>query len=86
MEKQKTRTVIAKYFEAGEITPPFNSIMFVNEGTSDVILNGLLISPGANFRDNGTFDEFNYTIYRWRFAGVGVNRLIVTKKDIVNGL
>jgi hypothetical protein len=85
-EKIKTRVVVSKYFEAGEVTPPFNSIMFKNEGTTTVILNGFQILPTEVYRDNGTYEEFNFTIYRWRFDGRGVNRLIVIKKDIVNGL
>ena len=85
-EKIKTRVVINKYFEAGEITPPFNSILFANEGTSDVILNGLTILPGQTYIDNGFQDEMNFTVYRFRFVAPGVNRLMVAKKEIVNGL
>jgi len=86
MERFKTRTVVSKYFEAGEVTPPFNCIMFKNEGTTTVNLNGFLIQPNEVYRDNGFTDEFNFTIYRWRFSGRGINRLIVIKKEIVNGL
>jgi hypothetical protein len=85
-EKIKTRVVVNKYFEAGEITPPFNSILFANEGTSDVILNGLTILPGQVYIDNGFQEEFNFTVYRFRFVAPGVNRLMVAKKEIVNGL
>jgi hypothetical protein len=86
VERIKTRVVVNKYFEAGEITPPFNSILFANEGTTTVIVNGLTVLPGQNFIDNGFQEEFNYTVYRFRFVGPGVNRLIVAKKEVVNGL
>lgn len=86
VEKIKTRVSIAKYFEGGEISPPFNSILFANEGTSTIILNGLQILPGQNYIDNGFQDEMNFTVYRFRFVSPGVNRLIVVKKDIVNGI
>lgn len=82
----ETRTQISKYFRAGEITPPFNSILFRNEGTSSVIVNGLTLAPGEFFADNGTMMEENKTLYRFRFDGVGVNRLIVAVKYLVNGL
>ena len=86
VEKIKTRVSIAKYFDGGEISPPFNSILFANEGTTTIILNGLQILPGQNYIDNGFQDEMNFTVYRFRFVAPGVNRLIVVKKDIVNGI
>jgi hypothetical protein len=86
IEAPKTRVVVSKYFEGGEITPPFNSILFVNEGTSIIILNGLQLLPGQNYADNGTTDEQNYSLYRFRFVAPGVNRLIVVVKYLVNGL
>jgi hypothetical protein len=86
MEAPKTRVQVSKYFQSGEITPPFNSILFVNEGTSTVILNGLQILPGQSYADNGTTNEENFTLYRYRFVAPGVNRLLVAVKYLVNGL
>jgi hypothetical protein len=82
----KTRTTISKYFQSGEITPPFNSILFRNEGTSSVIVNGLTLAPGEFYLDNGTMFENNYTLYSFRFVQPGVNRLIVAVKYLVNGI
>lgn len=79
----RTKTLINRYFQPGEITPPFNSILFVNQGTTTVSIRGLILAPGASFADNGNFEENNDTLYRFDFTGVGVNSLLVVIKKIV---
>ena len=80
----KTKTNISKYYKSGEITPPFNSIMLVNQGTTNVNLNGFIIAPGEVFIDSGTEGEINETLYKFSFEGVGVNRLIAFVKKFIN--
>ena len=60
-----------------------NSIIFVNQGTSNVTVDGFLLTPNQSWNITGNQDEVNVKVYTFNFSGSGVNQLTVILKRYV---
>jgi hypothetical protein len=58
-----------------------NAILFINTGTANVVINGVLvITAGEFFAIDGNQDEVDMTLYRFFFQGAGTQGLTVLRK------
>lgn len=60
-----------------------NSVIFVNQGTSNVTVDGFLLTPNQSLNITGNVDEVNVKVYNFNFSGAGVNQLTVVLKRYV---
>jgi hypothetical protein len=60
-----------------------NSVIFVNQGTSNVTVDGFLLTPNQSWNITGNQDEMNVKVYTFNFSGAGVNQLTVVLKRYV---
>jgi hypothetical protein len=60
-----------------------NSIIFVNQGTSNVTVDGFLLTPNQSWNITGNENEINVKVYTFNFSGAGVNQLTVILKRYV---
>jgi len=60
-----------------------NSIIFVNQGTSNVTVDGFLLTPNQSWNITGNQDEINVKVYTFNFSGAGTNQLTVILKRYV---
>jgi hypothetical protein len=60
-----------------------NSIIFVNQGTSNVTVDGFLLTPNQSWNITGNENEINVKIYSFNFSGTGVNQLTVIFKRYI---
>jgi len=60
-----------------------NSIIFVNQGTSNVTVDGFLLTPNQSWNITGNENEINVKVYSFNFSGTGVNQLTVIFKRYV---
>lgn len=60
-----------------------NSIIFVNQGTSNVTVDGFLLTPNQSWNITGNENEMNVKVYSFNFSGTGVNQLTVIFKRYV---
>ena len=60
-----------------------NSVIFVNQGTSNVTVDGFLLTPNQSWNITGNENEVNIKVYSFNFSGSGVNQLTVIFKRYV---
>lgn len=60
-----------------------NSVIFVNQGTSNVTVDGFLLTPNQSWNITGNENEINVKVYSFNFSGTGVNQLTVIFKRYV---
>jgi hypothetical protein len=60
-----------------------NSVIFVNQGTSNVTVDGFLLTPNQSWNITGNENEMNVKVYSFNFSGTGVNQLTVIFKRYV---
>jgi hypothetical protein len=60
-----------------------NSVIFVNQGTSNVTVDGFLLTPNQSWNITGNQDEINVKVYTFNFSGAGTNQLTVILKRYV---
>lgn len=68
---------------SGQTDTNANSVIFVNQGTSNVTVDGFLLTPNQSWNITGNRDEINVKVYSFNFSGVGVNQLTVILKRYV---
>jgi hypothetical protein len=64
----------------GEVKSECNSILIINTGTAQAILNGLVLNANDNYSSNGNINEINKTSYRLAFQGIGTTEVLVVRK------
>ena len=69
--------------QSGQTDTNANSVIFVNQGTSNVTVDGFLLTPNQSWNVTGNRDEINVKVYSFSFSGVGVNQLTVIFKRYV---
>ena len=73
-----------KIFSAsGQTDSNANSMIFVNQGTSNVTVDGFLLTPNQSWNITGNLDEINIKVYSFSFSGTGINQLTVIYKRYV---
>lgn len=63
-----------------ELRADCNSITVINTGTSNAIIDGLTIVPGAQYYSSGNENEINQSRYRLSFDNTGTNEVLVIRK------
>lgn len=69
--------------QSGQTDTNANSVIFVNQGTSNVTVDGFLLTPNQSWNITGNRDEINVKIYSFNFSGTGTNQLTVILKRYV---
>lgn len=69
--------------QSGQTDTNANSVIFVNQGTSNVSVDGFLLTPNQSWNITGNRDEINVKVYSFTFSGAGVNQLTVILKRYV---
>jgi hypothetical protein len=80
---QKFTEEYQTYNAPSEIRAECNAITFINNGTSNVQINGINLVPGAQLVSLGNEGEFNVTRYRLSFSGAGNEVCTVIRKIYV---
>lgn len=57
-----------------------NSILFINQGTTTVIVENITIAPSQSFSIDGNEMEYMEATIQINFSGAGNNNLVVVKK------
>lgn len=60
-----------------------NSLIFVNTGTSNVNIDGLVLTPNQSLNITGNENEVNVKIYYFNFTGAGTNGLTILFKRYI---
>ena len=60
-----------------------NSLIFVNTGTSNVTIDGLLLTPNQSLNITGNENEVNVKVYYFNFSGAGTNALTILFKRYI---
>lgn len=71
------------FSQSGQTDTNANSIIFVNQGTSNVTVDGFLLTPNQSWNITGNENEVNVKVYSFNFSGTGVNQLTVIFKRYV---
>lgn len=69
--------------QSGQTDTNANSVIFVNQGTTNVSVDGFLLTPNQSWNITGNRDEINVKVYSFNFSGAGVNQLTVILKRYV---
>ena len=69
--------------QSGQTDTNANSVIFVNQGTSNVTVDGFLLTPNQSWNITGNRDEINIKVYSFNFSGAGINQLTVILKRYV---
>ena len=69
--------------QSGQTDTNANSVIFVNQGTSNVTIDGFLLTPNQSWNITGNENEINVKVYSFNFSGSGVNQLTVILKRYV---
>jgi hypothetical protein len=80
MNLQKFQEEYQTYNAPSEIRSECNAITFINVGTSNIQINGLNLTPGAQLVSPGNEGELNVTRYRLSFSGAGNEICLVIRK------
>lgn len=67
--------------ESGYVDANCNQIMFYNQGTSVVTINGVTLAANVGWSIPGNYGEKDVTKYNAIFSGGGVNSLLVVRKN-----
>jgi hypothetical protein len=71
------------YSSSGQTDTNANSVIFVNQGTSNVTVDGFLLTPNQSWNITGNVDEINVKVYSFTFGTSGTNQLTVILKRYV---
>jgi hypothetical protein len=63
--------------------PDCADVVFINTGSSNVIINGLLLEPGDSTTDPSFGIEYSNTNYSIVFGDTGTRNLVVKRKKYV---
>jgi hypothetical protein len=55
--------------QSGQTDTNANSVIFVNQGTSNVTVDGFLLTPNQSWNITGNRDEINVKVYSFNFSG-----------------
>jgi len=69
--------------QSGQTDTNANSVIFVNQGTSNVTVDGFLLTPNQSWNITGNRDEINVKVYSFNFSGTGTNQLTLILKRYV---
>lgn len=71
------------YFQSGSAPSNANSMLFVNTGTVNVSIDGLVLVPNQSWEISGNRDEINVKTYYFTFAATaGASLTIIYKRYI----
>ena len=83
MNCKKFITETKIYSASSQTDTNANSVIFVNQGTSNVTVDGFLLTPNQSWNITGNENEINVKVYSFNFSGTGVNQLTVIFKRYV---
>lgn len=69
-----------QYTAAAKFMADAAQVTIVNEGTTNLFINGILFLPGKGIAFSGNSNEIDTTIYQIRFTGAGQNLCTVWRK------
>ena len=72
--------VFIAYNTAQSIPTDCNSIIFINSGTTNAVIENVILAPSQSFVIDGNELEFTTVTLQINFTGAGQNNLIVVKK------
>jgi hypothetical protein len=72
--------VFIAYNTPQSIPTDCNSIIFINSGTTNAIIENVVLAPSQSFVIDGNELEFTTVTLQVNFSGAGQNNLIVVKK------
>ena len=67
----------------GQTDTNANSVIFVNQGTSNVTVDGFLLTANQSLNITGNVNEINVKVYNFNFSCAGINQLTVVLKRYV---
>jgi hypothetical protein len=76
----KYTPVFIAYNTPQSIPTDCNSIIFINLGTSNAIIENILLAPSQSFVIDGNENEETNATLQVNFSGSGQNNLVVVKK------
>jgi hypothetical protein len=76
----KYTPVFIAYNTAQSIPTDCNSIIFINLGTTNAIIENITLAPSQSFVIDGNENEETNVTLQVNFSGVGQNNLVVVKK------
>jgi len=76
----KYRPVFISYNLPQSIPTDCNSIIFINLGTSNAIIENVSLAPSQSFVIDGNENEYTDATLQVNFTGGGQNNLVVVKK------
>jgi hypothetical protein len=79
MLKNYTPVFIA-YNTPQSIPTDCNSIIFINLGTTNAVIENVTLAPSQSFVIDGNENEITNTTLQVNFTGAGQNNLVVVKK------
>lgn len=71
------------FYDSSQTDTNANSVIFVNQGTSNVTVDGFLLTPNQSLNITGNQDEINVKIYTFNFSGSGTNQLTIVLKRYI---
>lgn len=83
MSCRKYITETKIFGQNGQTDSNANSVLFVNQGTSNVTVDGFLLTPNQSWAITGNENEILIKTYSFGFSGTGVNQLTVIFKRYV---
>jgi hypothetical protein len=83
MSCRKYITETKTFQQSGQTDTNANSVIFVNQGTTNVTVDNFLLTPNQSWNITGNVDEMNVKVYSFNFSGAGVNQLTVVLKRYV---
>jgi hypothetical protein len=72
--------VFIAYNTAQSIPTDCNSIIFINSGTTNAVIENVVLAPSQSFVIDGNELEFTTATLQINFTGAGQNNLVVVKK------
>jgi len=71
------------FYASSQTDTNANSVIFVNQGTTNVTVDGFLLTPNQSLNITGNQDEINVKIYTFNFSGSGTNQLTIVLKRYI---
>ena len=72
--------VFIAYNTAQSIPTDCNSLIFINLGTTNAIIENVVLAPSQSFVIDGNENEYTNATLQVNFTGAGQNNLVVVKK------
>lgn len=80
---QKFRTSTQIFTQPQPIKSECNAITIINTGTTNARINGVPLTPGDQYIEQGNAGEIDTTDYLASFTGIGTNELTVIRKTYI---